>query len=64
MKEIITKEIESYGTIKLTEKGIDFLKNPHSFMITEDHDYEKTSNGSSSQKGAQWMMYYLICLRN
>ena len=52
VKEIITKEIESYGTIKLTELGKDFLKNPHSFMITEDHDYEKTSNGSVSQKGA------------
>ena len=52
VKEIITKEIESYGTIKLTELGKDFLKNPRSFMITEDHDYEKTSNGSSSQKGA------------
>ena len=52
VKEIITKEIESYGTIKLTELGKDFLKNPHSFMITEDHDYEKTSNGSASQKGA------------
>ena len=52
VKEIITKEIESYGTIKLTDKGKDFLKNPYSFMITEDHDYEKTSNGSSSQKGA------------
>ncbi|MAO72307.1 MAG: DNA helicase RecQ [Flavobacteriales bacterium] len=52
VKEIITKEIESYGTIKLTETGKDFLKNPHSFMITEDHDYEKTSSGSSIQKGS------------
>ena len=52
VKEIITKEIESYGTIKLTDIGKDFLKNPHSFMITEDHDYEKNSSGSSTQKGA------------
>ena len=52
VKEIITKEIESYGTIKLTETGKDFLKNPHSFMITEDHDYEKTSSGPSIQKGS------------
>ena len=52
VKEIITKEIESYGTIKLTDKGKDFIKNPHSFLLTEDHDYEKTSNESSSQKGA------------
>lgn len=35
----IAKEIEQYGVLKLTEKGLDFLKNPHSFMMTEDHVY-------------------------
>ena len=44
MKEIITKEIESYGTIKITDKGRAFLKAPSSFIITEDHDYEKLGN--------------------
>ncbi len=33
------KEIESYGTIKLTEKGEDFIKKPVSFQMAEDHDY-------------------------
>jgi ATP-dependent DNA helicase RecQ len=33
------KEIESYGVIKLTEKGEAFLKQPESFMMAEDHDY-------------------------
>ena len=33
------KEIESYGIIKLSEKGYDFIKNPESFMMAEDHDY-------------------------
>ena len=51
VKEIITKEIETYGTIKLTDKGRKFLKKPYSFMLTEDHDYEKTSSSSTSQKG-------------
>ena len=33
------KEIESYGIIKLSEKGFDFIKTPESFMMAEDHDY-------------------------
>ncbi len=33
------KEIETYGTVKLTEKGLDFIKNPSSFKMAEDHDY-------------------------
>ena len=52
VKEIVTKEIESYGTIKLTNKGREFIKNPRSFMLTEDHDYEKTTKNSSSHKGS------------
>ena len=51
VKEIITKEIETYGTIKLTDQGREFLKKPYSFMLKEDHDYEKTSSSSTSQKG-------------
>ena len=51
VQEIITKEIETYGTIKLTDKGREFIKNPTSFTLTEDHDYSKTSGSSSSQKG-------------
>ncbi|MFV0248544.1 MAG: RecQ family ATP-dependent DNA helicase [Tenacibaculum sp.] len=35
----IKKEIEQYGVIKITEKGRDFIKNPTSFMMTEDHSY-------------------------
>jgi ATP-dependent DNA helicase RecQ len=33
------KEIESYGIIKLSEKGYEFMKDPKSFMMAEDHDY-------------------------
>ena len=37
--KLIIKDIESYGLLKLTDKGRDFIKNPYSFMLTEDHDY-------------------------
>ena len=52
VKELITKEIESYGIIKLTDLGKDFMKNPYSITITEDHDYEKTSQSSTNIKQA------------
>lgn len=35
----IRKEIEQYGVLKMNQKGLDFIANPHSFMMTEDHSY-------------------------
>jgi len=36
----ITKDIENYGLLKLTEAGHDYLMNPYSIMLTEDHDFD------------------------
>ena len=33
----LRKDIETYGIVKLTDAGHDFLKSPVSFMMTEDH---------------------------
>ncbi len=44
--DLIRKEIEQYGVIKLTPKGREFIENPASFMMTEDHTY--TSENDSS----------------
>jgi len=33
------KDIETYGILKVSEKGLEYLKNPVSFMMTEDHEY-------------------------
>tara|TARA_R110001632_G_scaffold28927_2_gene77022 strand:+ start:44677 stop:46860 length:2184 start_codon:yes stop_codon:yes gene_type:complete len=38
---LIRKEIEQYGVVKLTKEGEDFIKNPTSFMMTEDHVYSQ-----------------------
>ena len=53
VKQLITKEIESYGVLKITSSGHDFLANPYSFSITEDHDYDILSSKQSNniQKG-------------
>jgi|SRR5690625_186907 len=37
---LLRKDIETYGVIRLTEKGEKFLENPESFMMTEDHVYD------------------------
>jgi ATP-dependent DNA helicase RecQ len=40
--QFITKDIENYGLLKLTGEGHNFMKNPVSFMITQDHEYDIT----------------------
>ncbi|KAF5299042.1 hypothetical protein FQR65_LT19534 [Abscondita terminalis] len=46
MTVISSKDIETYGILKLTEKGADFIKNPTSFMMSEDHDYNESEDES------------------
>jgi len=41
---MLTKDIENYGLLKLTQKGLDFLEKPVSFMLAEDHDYTDTTD--------------------
>lgn len=41
VKGFIRKEIEQYGVLKLTPMGLDFIANPVSYMMTEDHSFAK-----------------------
>jgi len=36
----ITKDIENYGLLRLTEAGHAFIKKPYSIMLTQDHDFD------------------------
>lgn len=38
----LSKDIETYGIVKITKKGLDFIKNRESFMMSEDHEYNET----------------------
>jgi len=42
--KFLTKDIENYGLLKLTQKGMEFIENPVSFMLAEDHDYADTTD--------------------
>ncbi|MFO7744346.1 MAG: DNA helicase RecQ [Psychroflexus sp.] len=46
---MLKKELESYGVVKILPKGEKYLKNPTSFMMTEDNDFSKTVTTSSAQ---------------
>jgi ATP-dependent DNA helicase RecQ len=38
--QLIAKDIENYGLLKLTPAGTHYLDHPEPLMLTEDHDYE------------------------
>jgi ATP-dependent DNA helicase RecQ len=62
----INKEIEQYGVIKITDKGTDFIGNPSSFMMTEDHVYDESTdaailiNGNGSGSSADEVLLKML----
>ena len=44
----LTKDIENYGLLKVTSSGMEFLENPVSFMLAEDHDYAESTDDESA----------------
>lgn len=48
----LMKDIENYGLLKITPKGKDFMKNPVSFKITEDNEFEEEEEETPVRGGA------------
>ena len=42
----IKKEIEQYGVVKLTDKGLIYMDKPSSFLMTEDHSYSEENDNT------------------
>jgi len=42
----IRKDIETYGVVKMTDAGLDYLKGPKSFMMADDHVFDETTDNS------------------
>ena len=65
----ITKDIENYGLLMLTEAGHAFIKKPYSMMLTQDHDFDIASEegvaagGSGTGAVDEELMYILKDLR-
>lgn len=49
--KFLTKDIENYGLLKLTEKGLAYLDNPYSVMLTRDHDFDEAEEEMSNSQG-------------
>lgn len=45
---LLTKEIENYGILKISEEGRKFLKQPFQIMLTRDHDYDSADEEAAS----------------
>ncbi len=41
---LLYKDVESFGVLKFTEAGRDFIKNPSSFMLLKEHDFSNTDD--------------------
>jgi ATP-dependent DNA helicase RecQ len=41
---MLTKDIETYGILKVSDKGLDFIEKPKSFMMSEDHEYSESED--------------------
>jgi ATP-dependent DNA helicase RecQ len=56
LEGLLQKDIEEYGVLKFTKKGIDFLKKPKSFKIVLNNTYEEANadddEGAENTEGA------------
>lgn len=48
----LSKDVENYGLLKVTDAGRKFLKHPKSFKITEDNDFEEVEEETPMRGGA------------
>lgn len=46
---LLEKDIENYGILRLTQKGIDFIESPYSVDLFKDHDFEKESEAETQE---------------
>lgn len=64
--KLVTKDIENYGLLKFTQKGLDYLQKPYSIMMSKNHDYEEgepeiSSDGSANGGGvADEQLFHLL----
>ena len=64
----LLKEIETYGLLRITSRGKDFLSQPESFLVSEDHKYDALPSINIIQNKSQGvldsaLMKLLISLR-
>lgn len=51
INNLIYKEIEQFGLLKVSEAGRDYIKNPYPLQITINHDFEEGDYDIDDEKG-------------
>jgi ATP-dependent DNA helicase RecQ len=52
LEDLIEKDIEEYGLLKITEKGHSFLQEPYSIMVSLNHQFEE-DGGEDEEMAAE-----------
>jgi len=67
IQNLLVKDIENYGLLKITEEGRKFLEKPYSIMLAKDHDYESEEDdediyggGGSKTASADQTLFTLL----
>lgn len=60
---LIIKDIDSYGTLKITSDGKKYLKKPYEFYVAEDNDFEDDGDTGIEQVegGVDTVLYKMLC---
>ncbi|GGE96312.1 ATP-dependent DNA helicase RecQ [Hymenobacter cavernae] len=49
----LEKDIENFGVVKITQKGLDFIEAPHSIKLTKDHNFDEEVQQEQEQEEVQ-----------
>jgi len=52
LEEYLEKDIDNYGILKITDKGLDYLENPKPVSLSFDHDYSEEASIEEVEKEA------------
>jgi ATP-dependent DNA helicase RecQ len=50
---LLQKDIENYGLLRLSPEGHEYLKNPHSILLSEDHQYSDEEDDEMAMQGGK-----------
>ena len=53
INKLLEKDIENYGLLKITDAGTEFITNPYSIMLSEDHDYDTLEDDEITTSGGR-----------
>lgn len=55
VNNLLAKEIEDYGVLKVTKEGKDFIKKPYPVMVAMDHDYDNPDEDDFDEERAAFL---------